>query len=96
LIGNGHLTVALTSFYIFDIILFMRTTINLDDDIVPTVKQYAESRAVGFGKAVSELVRRGITAPLPTRKINGLLVFDPPADSPRVTTKLVRELEAED
>jgi hypothetical protein len=74
----------------------MRTTINLDDDIAAMVKQYAESRAVGLGKAVSELVRRGISASRPTRTMNGLLVFDLPTDSPRVTTRRVRELEAEE
>jgi hypothetical protein len=74
----------------------MRTTINLDDDVISIVKRYAESRAVGLGKALSELVRRGIAAPLPTRTVNGLLVFDPPGDSPRVTTRMVRELETEE
>jgi hypothetical protein len=74
----------------------MRTTINLDDDLVSVVKRYAESRSVGLGKALSELVRRGMAAPLPTRTVNGLLVFDPPADSPKVTTKMVRDLEAEE
>jgi len=74
----------------------MRTTVNLDDDVLPLVKQYARSRAVGLGKAVSELVRRGINASRPTRKVNGLHVFDLPADSPRVTTEDVLKLEAED
>ena len=74
----------------------MRTTINLDDDVALVVKQYAASRALGLGKAVSELVRRGIRASLPTRTVNGLLVFDLPPDSPRVTTNTVRELEAEE
>jgi len=73
----------------------MRTTINLDDDVVAAVKQFAENRALGLGKAVSELVRRGINASRPTRTVNGLLVFDLPSDSPRVTSNLVRELEAE-
>ena len=74
----------------------MRTTLNLDDDVLSVVKQYAETRSVGLGKAVSELVRRGIAAPVSTRTVNGLLVFDPPSDSPKVTTKMVRELEAEE
>jgi hypothetical protein len=74
----------------------MRTTLNLDDDVLSVVKQYAETRSVGLGKAVSELVRRGIAAPVPTRTINGLLIFDPPADTPKVSTKRVRELEAEE
>ena len=73
----------------------MRTTINLDDDVAAMVKQYAESRSVGLGKAVSELVRRGINAPRPTRVVNGLHVFDLPPDSPRVTTRNIRELEAD-
>jgi hypothetical protein len=74
----------------------MRTTLNLDDDVLSVVKQYAETRSVGLGKAVSELVRRGIAAPVPTRTVNGLLIFDPPADTPKVSTKRVRELEAEE
>jgi hypothetical protein len=74
----------------------MRTTINLDDDVITIVKQYAESRAVSLGKAVSELVRRGISASRPVRIANGLLAFDLPAESPKVTIRRVRELEAEE
>jgi hypothetical protein len=74
----------------------MRTTVNLDDDVLHMAKQYARSRALGLGKAVSELVRRGINASRPTRKVNGLQVFDLPTDSPRITTEHVRTLEDED
>ncbi len=74
----------------------MRTTLNLDDDVAQAAKEYAESRSLALGKAVSELVRRGIATPCPTRVVNGLTVFELPADSPPVTTKRVRELEAED
>lgn len=87
---------------IFDIIYnnchhsHMRTTINLDDDVLSLVKQYAQDRSVGMGKAVSELVRRGISAIRPTRSLHGLQVFELPADSPRVTTRHLRELEAEE
>ena len=71
----------------------MRTTLSIDDDVMPLVQQYAKSRSVALGKAVSELVRRGLSLPRPTRTVNGLEVFDLPADSPRVTTELVRALE---
>jgi len=74
----------------------MRTTLSLDDDVLPLVKQYAESRSLAFGKAVSELVRRGLAAQRPTRTVNGLRVFDLSPESPRVTTRRVRELEAEE
>ncbi len=49
----------------------MRTTLSLDDDVFREVKAYAESRDVAIGKAVSELVRRGLHAPLQTRLVNG-------------------------
>jgi hypothetical protein len=71
----------------------MRTTLSMDDDVLPLVQQYARSRSVAMGKAVSELVRRGLSLPRPTRMVNGLQVFDLPPDSPKVTTELVRSLE---
>ena len=79
-----------------DIIVGMRTTLSLDDDIVPVVKSYAESRSLAMGKAVSELVRRGLNAPVKTRVVNGLVVFDLPDDSEPVTSALVNRLESED
>ncbi len=75
------------------IILFMRTTLSLDDDLVPQVKSYASNRDISVGKAVSELVRRGLTAPLQTRVKNGFHVVELPAGSPPVTTEQVRDLE---
>ena len=71
----------------------MRTTLRIDDDVFQRVRSYADSRSLPLGKAVSELVRRGLTAARPTRTLNGLQVFDLPQDSPRVSTKRVRELE---
>jgi len=71
----------------------MRTTLTLDDDIFQIAKDYAESRSIGLGKAVSELVRRGSSLPMPTRIVNGLHVFDPPPGSPIVTSKKVRDLQ---
>jgi hypothetical protein len=73
----------------------MRTTISIDDDVFLQVKQYARRRSLRLGKAVSELVRRGFDQQRPTRSINGLQVFDLPANSPRVTTKRVEDLDAE-
>jgi hypothetical protein len=68
----------------------------LDDDVVPAIKQYAESRSVSVGKAVSELVRKGIRATVPTRVVNGLNVIDLPPDSPRVKARDVRELQEDE
>ena len=73
----------------------MRTTLSLDDDVVPLVKRYAEGRSLALGKAVSELVRKGLRAPTPTRVENGFVVFDVPADSPPATLDLVNRLRDE-
>jgi hypothetical protein len=73
----------------------MRTTLSIDDDILEQAKRYAEDRSLPLGKAVSELVRRALTTPRATRIVNGLQVFDLPEDSPRVSTKKVLELDAD-
>jgi hypothetical protein len=71
----------------------MRTTLSIDDDVMPQVKTYAESRDISVGKAVSELVRRGLHAPLRTHVIHGFHVVELPAGAPPVTGAHVRELE---
>jgi hypothetical protein len=76
-----------------DIISLMRTTLSLDDDLLPHVKTYAASRDISVGKAVSDLVRRGLQAPLQTRVVNGFYVVDLPTGSAPVTAERVRKLE---
>jgi hypothetical protein len=66
--------------------------LNLDDDVFPLVKRYAEGRSVGLGKAVSELVRKGLRAPLQTHVVNGFHVVVLPPDSPRVTSEEIQRL----
>ena len=73
----------------------MRTTLSLDDDVFQEVKVYAESRDVAMGKAVSELVRRGLHAPLQTRVVNGFHVVELPPGSPPVSAEDVEKLEDE-
>ena len=73
----------------------MRTTLTLDDDIVELVARQAKARGLSLGKAVSELVRRGLNAPTPSQERSGLIVFKLPPESPRVTTDHVRRLETE-
>jgi len=70
----------------------MRTTLSLDDDIIESVKTFAEGRDLSLGKAVSELVRRGLRAPMRTKIVNGFHVVDLPEDSPMVTDEQVRKL----
>ena len=73
----------------------MRTTLSLDDDVLQEAKTYARSRDIALGKAVSELVRRGLRAPLQTRVVNGFHVVELPPGSPQVTIEHVRKLQDE-
>jgi hypothetical protein len=52
------------------------------------VRQYARSRSLSLGRAASQL-------PTPTRMVNGVVVFDVPADSPPITTERVQELDTD-
>ena len=73
----------------------MRTTLQIDDDVLSIAKARAEARRVSVGRALSELARKGAVAETPVRVISGLKVFDLPPDSPPVTMELVRRLEAD-
>ena len=73
----------------------MRTTLTLDDEVLRSVKRYAADRSLTLGEAVNDLVQRALAAPRPTKEVNGVRVFDLPPESPRVTAKRVRELDAE-
>lgn len=70
----------------------MRTTLNLDDDVIDLLKGYAETRSVPLGKAASQLLRRGLEAPVQTRLVNGFHVVVLPANSAQVTSEKVKQL----
>jgi hypothetical protein len=70
----------------------MRITINLDRKILGIARQYACDRDISLDKALSELARKGLNAPRPTRYVNGLLVFDLAKNSPSVTMEQVHAL----
>ena len=74
----------------------MRTTLNLDDDMFERLREYAENRSVSLGKAASELVRKGLDAPVETRRVNGFCaVVLPPGGSQASTERVRRLLEDE-
>lgn len=70
----------------------MRTTLNLDDDVLREAREYADSRSVPLGRAVSDLVRRGLKSPIQTQVVNGFHVVTLPPDSPPVTSERVKKL----
>lgn len=70
----------------------MRTTLNLDDDLLEVLKQYAESRSVALGKAASDLLRRGLAAPVQTRIVHGFHTVVLLEDSPQITSEKIKRL----
>jgi hypothetical protein len=70
----------------------MKITLSLDDDVIRIIKDYAAVKNLRVGKAVSDLVRKGIEAPLDVRLVNGICVVELPADSPVITAERVKQL----
>jgi hypothetical protein len=75
-----------------DIISAMRTTLSLEDDAMQAIKTYAEDHDLSFGKAASELIRRGMRYRIRTAKRNGLTVFEVPDDVPPITSEQVHQI----
>ena len=77
----------------------MRTTLNVDDDVLETAKGMAYIRQISIREALSLLARRGMNARVGTRRdpVSGLLVFDVPDDAPEIASEMVeRAQELED
>ncbi|KPF61757.1 hypothetical protein D621_00020 [beta proteobacterium AAP51] len=70
----------------------MRTTLSLESDAFATAQAYARARSLKLGQAVSELIRLGSAERLPMRQLDGVWVFELPADTPPVTARQVKAL----
>ena len=75
----------------------MRTTLNLDKDVLDLAKSLAEARRISLGEAVSYLARRGTMQRAPLKVRNGFHVFALEQPTPAFGPEDVRAaLEAED
>jgi hypothetical protein len=74
----------------------MRTTLDLDEDILQAAKEIAALRRTTTGKVLSELARKALTPAEPPLVRNGVPVLPRrPPGSPRLTMKLVNEMRDE-
>jgi hypothetical protein len=70
----------------------MRTSLDIRDDVLEQVRDYAAARSISKGAAASEILERGLNAEVPTKWENGILIFSPgPAGA--VTTEHVVKLK---
>jgi hypothetical protein len=71
----------------------VRTTLDLDEDILQAAKELAAARGTTAGKVLSELARKALTRSGTGRVRNGVPVLPRrPAGTPRPTMKLVNDL----
>jgi hypothetical protein len=68
----------------------MRTTLDLDDELLQIARVRARERGVSLGVAVSDLMRKGLEASMRV-SLSGFPVFEPPAGAPTVTEDVVAQ-----
>ena len=59
----------------------MRTTLDLDSDVLEAARRLAAADARSIGQVISELARRSLEARLDTRRVQGVPVFAVPPDA---------------
>jgi hypothetical protein len=72
----------------------MRTTLDIDNDVLQAAKELAEHRRSTAGKVLSDLARTALSRERPSKRVrNGVpLLASRPPSAPRPTMKLVNAL----
>lgn len=74
----------------------MRTTLEIDDDVLQAAKEIAASRGTSAGRVLSDLARKALEPKRAPRVRNGVpLLPRRPKGSPRPTMELVNRLRDE-
>lgn len=73
----------------------MRTTLDIDDDVIAAARDLAAGERRSLGSVISELARRGLT-PARVETEDGLPVIRVPAGTPPITPEMVRRALDED
>ena len=74
----------------------MRTTLDLDDDVLQAAKEIAAARGMTAGQVVSELARKALVPSRAARLRNGVpLLTRRPPGAAHPTMKLVNDLRDE-
>lgn len=67
----------------------VRTTLEIDDDVIAAAKELAGIEGRSLGSVVSDLIRRGL-APAKVDSDGAIPVIRVPAGSPPITPEMVR------
>jgi len=74
----------------------MRTTLDIDQDVLMAAKEIAIQRGTSVGKVLSSLARRALTRPAEGATRNGIPIFPRQPDASIVTQELINRLRDED
>jgi hypothetical protein len=73
----------------------MRTTLDIDDQLLAIARVRAREKGISLGAAVSEIMRRGLEVRR-TRTKRGFPVFEAPPGTPIITDEMVARYRDED
>jgi len=73
----------------------MRTTLELEDDILSAVEKLAQQQGVSVGKVLSDLARQALADLNPATERNGIPLFPIQPDAKPVTLEIVNQLRDE-
>jgi hypothetical protein len=73
----------------------MRTTLDIDEDVLIAAKKLAQQRGMPAGKVLSDLARKGLRRPGTPRVRNGVPLFPTAPGAAVVTLELVNRLRDE-
>jgi hypothetical protein len=73
----------------------MRTTLEIEDDVLSVARELAAQERRSLGSVISELARRGLT-PGKVEAEGALPVIRVPADAAAITPEMVRQALEED
>lgn len=73
----------------------MRTTVDIEEDVLLAARELARRQGVSLGRAISELARRGLVRAEGETMRNGVPLFPVAAGARIVTPELVNQLRDE-
>jgi hypothetical protein len=73
----------------------MRTTLELDDDLLTSAKDLARQQGVTLGQVISDLARKSLAAQAPVKVRNGALLFVPKTRASKPDLRVVNKLRDE-
>jgi len=70
----------------------MRTTLEIEDDLVQLARQLAEQQKISMGEVVSQMMRKSLQTAAPSQSRNGVPLIVRRPGAPKPTLTLINQL----